>query len=74
MTSTLTNLLYHVVFSTKGRLSLIDDEMSPRLYAYMGGIVRENGGVAIEIGDVADHVHMLMNIIIRAFGARCCDD
>ncbi len=62
MASTLTNLLYHVVFSTKGRLPLISEEISPRLYAYMGGIIREHGGVAIEIGGITDHVHVLMRI------------
>ncbi len=32
MASTLTNLLYHLVFSTKGRIPLIDDEIQAPLY------------------------------------------
>ena len=47
MASTLTNLLYHVVFSTKGRLSLIGESQEKELHAYMGGIVRAHGGVAL---------------------------
>ena len=46
----LTNLLYHLVFSTKGRLPLIGDEIQQPLYDYMGGIIRNQGGKAIEIG------------------------
>ena len=59
MASTLTNLLYHVVFSTKGRSPLITDEVREPLYRYVGGIVRNQGGALLEIGGVADHVHLL---------------
>jgi REP element-mobilizing transposase RayT len=38
MAATLTNLLYHFVFSTKDRRPLIDEEVEERLHAYMGGI------------------------------------
>ena len=59
MASTLTNLLYHLVFSTKGRIPLISDENQAPLYDYMGGIIRNQGGKAIEIGGMPDHVHYL---------------
>jgi putative transposase len=59
MAGTYTNLLYHVVFSTKGRFPLVTCELQPELYAYVGGIVRGEGGVLIEIGGMADHVHLL---------------
>ena len=48
MASTLTNLLYHLVFSTKGRIPLISDDIQAPLYDYMGGIIRNQGGKAIE--------------------------
>ncbi len=57
MASTLTNLLYHLVFSTKGRLPLIGDEIQQPLYDYIGGIIRNQGGKAIEISGMPDHVH-----------------
>ena len=60
MASTLTNLLYHVVFSTKGRMPLIRSEIREPLYRYLGGIVRNQKGKLIEIGGVADHVHLLV--------------
>jgi putative transposase len=52
MPKTYTNLLTHIIFSTKERLPLIDDEIKPRLHAYMGGIIREVGGVALIIGGI----------------------
>jgi len=59
MGSTLTNLLYHVVFSTKHRSPLITDTLQPDLYAYIGGIIRGEGGYLLEVGGIADHVHLL---------------
>jgi REP element-mobilizing transposase RayT len=62
MPSTYTNLLYHIVFSTKDRIPLITDEFKEELYRYIGGIVRAEGGVQLEIGGVTDHVHILAKI------------
>jgi REP element-mobilizing transposase RayT len=53
-------LLYHIVFSTKNRANLIASDLQPRLYDYLGGIVRGERGTAHEIGGVADHVHLLI--------------
>ena len=59
MASTLTNLVYHMVFSTKNRHSLIHDELEDDLYPYLGGIVRGEKGRLLEVGGIADHVHLL---------------
>jgi putative transposase len=59
MPSTYTNLLYHIVFSTKQRASLITKEYQEELYRYIGGIIRAEGGVQLEIGGTNDHVHVL---------------
>ncbi len=32
------------------------------VHAYLGGIVREEGGTAVAIGGTADHVHLLMEL------------
>jgi hypothetical protein len=45
-----TNLLYHIVFGTKGRLPLIHAEIRPQFQSYLGGIIRGLGGIALEIG------------------------
>ena len=62
MANTFTNLLYHIVFSTKDRIPAIHGEMRERLYEYMGGIVRGERGVLLEIGGVPDHVHLLVKL------------
>ena len=62
MAQTLTNLLFHVVFSTKDRLPLIDAELKPDLLAYIGGIVRELGGKLLAANGTADHVHLLLRL------------
>ena len=62
MAGTYTNLLFHVVFSTKERRRLISPELQNRLYPYLGGIARENKMKALSIGGVEDHVHLLLSI------------
>ncbi|MFY9819970.1 MAG: IS200/IS605 family transposase [Thermoanaerobaculia bacterium] len=60
MASTFTNLLFHIVFSTKDRLPVIHGDLREPLYEYMGGIIRSEGGILLEIGGVPDHVHLLV--------------
>ena len=55
-----TNLLYHVVFSTKNRARVISNDLRPRLLAYLGGIVREQKGTLLQAGGTEDHVHLLL--------------
>jgi hypothetical protein len=47
MSHTFTKLLTHVIFSTKERRSLMDDELQMRLLPYLGGIIREMGGTPL---------------------------
>ncbi len=60
MPGTHSNLLYHIVFSTKGRAEMIKGETQHRIHEYLGGIVRSEGGVAYQIGGMPDHVHLLV--------------
>jgi len=41
------NLLFHIVFGTKGRLPLIRPEISTQFYAYLSGVVRGLGGMVL---------------------------
>jgi putative transposase len=52
---------HHCVFSTKERRLLITPSLQERLWPYLGGIAREHK-MAVEIGGVADHVHMLLSL------------
>jgi len=60
MPGTYSQLLLHIVFSTRGREPWISDQLAERLYPYIGGIVRAEKGVLYDIGGVADHVHMYL--------------
>jgi REP element-mobilizing transposase RayT len=62
MAHTYTNLLNHIIFSTKDRQPLLAQELKTRLFPYMGGIVKELGGVALSINGPTDHVHMLASL------------
>jgi putative transposase len=59
MPDTYTKVRYHLVFSTKNRAPLITDEVREELYAYLGGILRGNGGILLVVGGMQDHVHLL---------------
>lgn len=60
MPGTYSQLLLHVVTSTKGRAPWISATVAERLYPYIGGIIRAEKGVLYEIGGVEDHVHMYL--------------
>ena len=60
MPGTYSQILLHIVFSTKHREQWITTELADRLYPYMGGIVRAERGVLYDIGGVDDHVHMYL--------------
>ena len=60
MSQTYTDLIVHVVFSTKGRKEGIHDALKTRLWAYLAGIVRELGGKPIIVNGTSNHVHLLI--------------
>jgi putative transposase len=62
MSESYTNLLYHIIFSTKDRRPLITDTYQTRLYDYIGGRVRNLGGISLELKGTEDHVHLLAKL------------
>jgi len=60
MAGTYSQILLHIVFSTKHRAPFITPDLAGRLYSYMGGIVRAEKGVLYDIGGAVDHVHMYL--------------
>lgn len=59
MAHTFTNLLTHVIFSTKDRAPFINAELKEQLFPYMIGILRELKAKTLAINGVEDHVHLL---------------
>ena len=60
MANTYSNLFYHIVFSTKGRLDFIGPEIENRVWAYIGGIARKHEIIAIYVGGIENHIHVLI--------------
>ena len=63
MGHTYSNILIHVIFSTKNREPSIGEAIRPRLYEYMAGIARKEIGRALKIGGTEDHVHVLLSLL-----------
>jgi len=59
MAHTFTNLLTHIIFSTKDRMPTLEPDLKERLFPYMGGIFRELGATPLLINGPTDHVHVL---------------
>jgi len=57
--ATFTNLLYHIIFSTKGRRPLIALALRVELDKYIGGVIRNAGGVLLDAGGMPDHTHLV---------------
>ena len=52
-------LRYHLVFSTKNRLPMLRADTRPRVFEYVGGILRSRKGQLLAAGGTDDHVHLL---------------
>ena len=52
----------HVIFSTRERRKMIPREWQPRLWAYLAGICKNHGMIALAVGGTQDHVHLLFHL------------
>jgi putative transposase len=59
MAHTLTQLPYHIVYSTKDRRNLIGEELMSRLVQFTGGLIRHRKGSLLAMNGTANHVHLL---------------
>lgn len=62
MPQSLAQIYVHLVFSTKERYSFIQPDIEPELFAYMGGIIKQMGGIPCLINGTADHMHVLSSL------------
>jgi putative transposase len=62
MTHTYQNHQFHLVWSTKNRENTINPNFKYRLYDYVGGIIKQNGGVLLEMRGTPNHVHLLVGL------------
>ena len=62
MGSTYLSLHYHLVWATKDRRNIIVPEWEPKLHAFLGGLLKNIGGVAGIINGTRDHLHVLAGL------------
>ena len=62
MPQSLSQVILHVIFSTKDRERLIDAAIRPGLHAYLATIGRDQGAEVYRVGGAADHVHMVVTL------------
>jgi len=62
MPQSLSQVWLHIIFSTKNRkMLLMDSDVREGVHAYLAGICSQLKSPALNIGGVADHVHILCN-------------
>ena len=62
MGSTYISFSFHFVWATKERRNLIVPEWEPRLHSFLGGVLKNLGGVPEIINGTRDHIHLLAGL------------
>ncbi len=60
--STYTQILYHIIYSTKYRHPAIDKTRRKELYKYIWGILKNKSCHLYQIGGVEDHIHIVTHL------------
>jgi putative transposase len=58
MPQSLSNLLIHLIWSTKDRHPWLTPDIREKTHAFLAGVVRQKDCEAYRVGGVADHVHL----------------
>lgn len=62
MPNTYSQIYIQVVFSVKGRHSLISPSWETELYKYIAGIITNKGQKLIAVNGMPDHIHILIGM------------
>jgi len=62
MPQSLSNVIIHIVFSTKYRTPWLVKPVRERAHAYLASIVRDVGSECYRAGGVEDHVHLAVRL------------
>lgn len=62
MAQSFASLHYHLIFGTKGREPILADAIRPRLYEYVGGMLRAGRSKLLAAGGMPDHTHWLVSL------------
>ncbi len=58
MPQSLSQVILHIVFSTRDRRRCLDAEMRDRTHAFLATLRRARGCEAYRVGGIDDHVHL----------------
>ena len=62
MPQSLSNILVHLVFSTKQRVPWLSPTVRDDVFPYMTGVLQNLGCQVIQVGGVEDHIHLLFRL------------
>jgi putative transposase len=62
MAQSLSKILTHLIFSTKNRERIIQDDVRDELHRYIASVLKEMDSPAILINSVEDHIHILFSL------------
>ena len=62
MSQSLSKLYVHIIFHVKNNQILIRSEEEKELYAYIGGIIKQNDSYPIKINGMENHIHVLSTL------------
>jgi putative transposase len=62
MPQSLSNILIHLIWSTKDRHPWLEHDLREKTHAYIAGIVRQCDCEAYRVGGVSDHVHLAVRL------------
>jgi putative transposase len=62
MPQSLSNILIHLIFSTKDRHPWLEPGIREKAHAFLAGAVRQCDCEAYRVGGVADHVHLALRL------------
>ncbi|MBI3735516.1 IS200/IS605 family transposase [Candidatus Sumerlaeota bacterium] len=62
MPQSLSRILVHLIFSTKNHAPALDQPIRGKLHAYMTTVLNDHDCPVLQIGGVADHVHLLFGL------------
>jgi len=62
MAKSLSKVVLHLVFSTKGRRAWLDEKTRPGLHAYLVGVFNKLDCPVLEINSVEDHIHIMFHL------------
>jgi REP element-mobilizing transposase RayT len=62
MSQSFSKFYSHIVFHTKNNVKFIREDIEDELYSYLGGILKNNKSIPIQIGGTSDHIHILCTL------------